>query len=328
MLVLRSYLLRSTAFLLVGFLSLNTTELHAGPRVGEPLRPLRQEKNLDPDKVALGDSLFHDRRLSADDTVSCASCHNLATNGSDSLSSATGIGGVVGPIKTPTVYNSGYNFVQFWDGRAADLEEQAAGPIHNPIEMGSNWEQVLGKLQQDKKLVKAFEAAYPDGLTPDTIVDAIAIFERSLVTTGSPFDRWLDGDDQAMNERQLKGYRLFKSYGCVSCHQGRNVGGNLYAFMGAMGDYFADRGGEITEADLGRFNVTKDEDDRYFFKVPSLRLAARQAFFFHDASQHTLEDAVRIMGRYQLGRDIPRQDIADMIVFLNSLVGVHPRLKP
>lgn len=296
-------------------------------RTDEPLLPLQPFKDLNPAKVALGDRLYHDVRLSADNTTSCASCHDLATNGSDSRPSSVGIGGAVGPIKAPTVYNSAYNFTQFWDGRATTLEEQAAGPVHNPIEMGSNWEQVLGKLREDEALVETFEALYPDGLTPDNITSAIADFERSLITLDSPFDRWLRGDSSALSELQLKGYRLFKSYGCSSCHQGRNVGGNLFASMGAIGDYFGHRDKKIVQADLGRFNVTGEETDRHFFKVPSLRLAARQKFYFHDASQTRLSEAIRIMGRYQLGREIPDKDIAAINAFLHTLVGSHPRLQ-
>ncbi len=297
-------------------------------RIGEPLLPLPSAQNLDPRKVDLGDLLFHDNRLSADNSTSCASCHNLSSNGSDSRATSIGIGKAVGPIKAPTVYNSGYNFVQFWDGRAADLEEQAAGPVHNPIEMGSNWEQVQAKLQKDAKLVARFKEVYPDGLNAKNIASAIAEFERSLVTVDSPFDRWLQGYESALNDKERRGYQLFKSYGCSSCHQGQNVGGNMYARMGAMGDYFADRGKKIVEADLGRFNVTKNEADRHLFKVPSLRLAARQKYFFHDGSQTDLKEAIRVMGQYQIGRNIPEDDISDINAFLHSLVGIHPRLKP
>ncbi len=316
-LILVAVLLLGSAFTLAG-----------AARTDEPLLPLRPFKNLDPAKVALGDRLYHDVRLSADNTTSCASCHDLSTNGSDSRPSSVGIGGAIGPIKAPTVYNAAYNFTQFWDGRATTLEEQAAGPVHNPIEMGSNWEQVLAKLKEDEELVDTFEALYPDGLTPDNITSAIADFERSLITLDSPFDRWLRGESAALSELQLKGYHLFKSYGCSSCHQGRNVGGNLFASMGAIGDYFGQRDRKIVQADLGRFNVTGEEADRHFFKVPSLRLAARQKFYFHDASQTRLSDAIRIMGRYQLGREIPDQDIAAIDAFLHALVGIHPRLQP
>jgi cytochrome c peroxidase len=298
-----------------------------GPRPNEPLQPLRPIPNLDARKVKLGDQLFHDPRLSVDNSISCESCHQLASNGADHRPRSLGVGGAEGSIKAPTVYNSGYNFVQFWDGRAATLEEQVGGPVNNPLEMASNWEQVVAKLQQDPKLISAFAAIYPEGITPETISNAIATFERSLVTTNAPFDRWLLGDDTALSEKELQGYRLFNSYGCSSCHQGRNVGGNLYAYMGAMGDYFADRGGEVTTADLGRFNVTGDPADRFFFKVPSLRLAVLQKYYFHDASETSLKQAIQTMGRYQLGRIIPSADATAIAAFLGSLVGNNPRLQ-
>lgn len=298
-----------------------------GPRLHEPVQPLRPFMNLDVRKVQLGDRLFHDRRLSLDNTISCGDCHQLDTNGSDSRAHSIGVDGAEGTIKAPTVYNSAYNFAQFWDGRAATLEEQAAGPIHNPLEMNSNWEQVMVKLKEDPEMVSAFAEIYPEGINPSSISDAIATFERSLITTDSPFDRWLRGDDAALTDQELQGYRLFNSYGCSSCHQGRNVGGNLYAYMGAMGDYFADRGGEVTKSDLGRFNVTGETSDRFFFKVPSLRLAVLQKYYFHDASETNLKRAIQTMGRYQLGRAVPIDDAAAIAAFLGSLVGNHPRLR-
>jgi cytochrome c peroxidase len=305
---------------------LTATAAFATDRINEPVRPLFPIGGLDSSKVALGDRLFHDPRLSTDNTISCASCHMLTTDGADGLPSAIGVGGAKGPIKTPTVYNSAFNFSQFWDGRAETLEDQAAGPVHNPLEMNSNWEEVIPKLSRDPEMVKSFQTAYGNGITPENIVDAIATFERSLVTIDAPFDRWLKGDEEAIGETELRGYTLFKSYGCSSCHQGRNVGGNLYASMGAMGDYFADQGREVTAADLGRYNVTGKEEDKHFFKVPSLRLVALQKYFFHDASTNSLEEAIKIMGRYQLGRLIPDRDASDIAEFLRSLVGKHPRL--
>lgn len=293
----------------------------------EPIRPLPQPKNEFPEQSALGDLLFHDPRLSADDTVSCASCHELAHDGIDHLEVAVGVGGIKGPIKTPTVYNSSFNFVQFWDGRAASLEEQAAGPVHNPIEMASNWKQVIAKLEQDPEMVRRFAEVYDNGITAENIVAAISAFERTLVTVNSPFDRWLRGDENALSEKEQQGYQLFKSYGCIACHQGANVGGNLFGKMGAMGDYFKDKQSPLRKVDMGRFNVTGNEQDRHMFKVPSLRLAANYSYFFHDAGADSLEQAIRIMGRYQLGRDIPDDDIALIAGFLHTLVGEHPRLK-
>ncbi|WP_428623687.1 cytochrome-c peroxidase [Sedimenticola sp.] len=292
----------------------------------EPILPLPSHIELDSRKVHLGNILYHDVRLSADDTISCAHCHNLETNGSDGQPRSKGIGGAVGDIKAPTVYNSGFNFVQFWNGRAASLEEQIGGPINNPIEMGSSWPQVLAKLNADPAMVSAFSQIYQDGITEQNIRDAIATFERSLITANSPFDRWLLGDETAISELELNGYLLFKDYGCTSCHQGKNVGGNMYGYMGAIGNYFSDRGDELTQADLGRYQVSGIDDDRHLFKVPSLRLAALQKFFFHDASVSKLEEAIQIMGRYQLGRKIPNEDVSAIAAFLKSLVGTHPQL--
>ena len=195
----------------------------------------------------------------------------------------------------------------------------ASAPIHNPIEMGSDWSQVLGKLRQDPALTAQAAAAYPQGLTEESIVDAIATFERSLITP-APFDRYLRGDGSAIGLGAARGYELFKDYGCVACHQGVNVGGNMFQVFGVMGDYFARRGGP-TQADLGRFNVTGLEADKHVFKVPSLRNVALTAPYFHDGSARTLEDAVDVMFRYQLGRSAPAEDKALIVEFLHTLTG-------
>lgn len=311
------------SILLMGGDALNA---ESGSRRDEPIRPLPLNTELDPLRVSLGDRLFHDPRLSADNSVSCAHCHILTTNGSDSRPGSVGIDGIVGGIRAPTVYNSGFNFVQFWNGRAASLKDQVNGPINNPIEMGSSWPEVLAKLNSDPEMAAAFLVVYKDGITEQNIRDAIATFERSLVTTDAPFDRWLRGDDDAISNLELQGYLLFKDYGCVSCHQGRNVGGNMYGYMGVVNNYFTDRTSPLTTADLGRFDITGDEEDLHLFKVPGLRLAALQKYFFHDASVDSLEEAIRVMGRYQLGRGIPDAHVTAIAAFLKSLVGRHPRL--
>ncbi len=298
-----------------------------GPR-NEPIVPIPVDHGEDRVKAALGDRLFHDPRLSANNTLSCATCHRLSTGGTDGQSRSRGIGGAMGPIKAPSVYNSGFNLSQFWDGRAPTLEAQAAGPVHNPLEMGSSWDQVVAKLRVDPGYQALFNRLYSDGITGPNVQDAIATFERTLTTPGSAFDRWLEGDNEALTALERRGYALFKSYGCIACHQGVNVGGNMYQRMGALGNYFTERGGEITNADLGRFNVTGDELDRHMFKVPSLRLVAINPPYFHDGSVQDLGEAVRLMGRYQLDRDIPSQDVDAIVAFLHSLVGRHPRLTP
>ena len=294
-----------------------------------PVSPLSSDvADIDPRKVRLGEEMFHDSRLSADDTISCASCHNLGSGGVDGWEKPIGIGGAQGVVNTPTVFNSVYNFTQFWDGRAENLEEQASGPVHNPAEMGSNWDQVVAKLKRDARIVSAFDAIYEDGVTGDNIVDAIATFERTLVTINAPFDHYLKGDRSAISKLAARGYELFQSYGCAACHQGVNVGGNMYQTMGAMGDYFGDRG-NVKKSDMGRYQVTGREEDRHVFKVPSLRVVAHTAPYFHDGSAKTLEDAVRHMAKYLLGReDMPETDIDAVVAFLKSLAGEYKRFDP
>jgi len=294
--------------------------LAAAQAPDEPIKPLPQKLTLDARKVELGRAMFNDKRLAKDDSLSCASCHDIAKGGADGKKTAVGIGGQVGGINTPTVLNSGFNFRQFWNGRAASLEEQAAGPVHDPMEMGSNWDQVLGKLNQDGALVGRFKGIYKDGLRPANIQDAIATFERSLVTP-SRFDRFLRGEPQAISQDEAQGYTLFKSYGCAACHQGVNVGGNMYQQFGVMDEYFKVRGSKMTDADLGRFNVTKLESDRHVFKVPSLRNVELTAPYFHDGASATLEEAVDVMFRFQLGRTAPAADKALIVKFLKTLTG-------
>lgn len=288
----------------------------------EPIPPIPFVLNFNPRKVALGERLFHEPKLSRDNTIACVSCHNLALGGTDRLPVSLGVGGAKGTINAPTVFNSGFNFRQFWDGRAASLEEQINGPTHAANEMASDWPQILAKLQADPAYPPLFAAIYPDGVTAANIRDAIATFERSLYTPNSRFDRYLRGEADALTEAERRGYERFKNYGCVSCHQGVNLGGNMYQTFGVMGDYFADRGNP-TEADFGRFNVTGEEKDRFVFKVPTLRNIALTAPYFHDGSAKTLEDAVTIMGRYQLGRPLTEEDIDLLVAFLRTLTGEY-----
>ncbi|MBX2802664.1 MAG: cytochrome-c peroxidase [Myxococcales bacterium] len=277
--------------------------------------------------VELGALLFHDRRLSADDSLSCASCHEIAAGGDDGKPRSVGIGGQLGGINAPTVLNSALNIAQFWDGRAKTLEEQIDGPLTATNELGSTWPDVLGKLSKDVALVGRFDAVFVDGMTATNVRRAIATFERSLVTVDSPFDRWLRGDEGALPADALRGYELFKEHGCISCHQGRNVGGNMYQTFGVMGDYFADRG-DLTDADLGRFAVTGRPEDKHRFRVPPLRNVALTAPYFHDGSAATLPDAVRVMARYQLGRRVADEDVTYIVAFLRSLTGELPSVEP
>lgn len=296
----------------------------AEPSANEPLAPLPPVGTLDANKVTLGRRLYHDTRLSGDSTLSCASCHSLDRGGVDPqvVRTSTGIRGQVGPINAPTVLNSRFNFVQFWDGRSPDLTDQAGGPVTNPKEMGATWAQVLPRLSGDPTYVAAFGAAYPDGVTQHNVQDAIATYEMTLVTP-SRFDRWLGGDATALTEQERQGYATFKQVGCTACHNGVNAGGGMYQRMGLVRDYFADRGSP-TDADNGRYNVTHQAVDRHFFKVPTLRNVEHTAPYFHDGSRATLEEAVQAMGRYQLGSELDASQVRLIVAFLRSLTGEIP----
>ena len=293
-------------------------------RAGEPVRPVDEYVEYDPAKAALGFDLFHDTRLSVDNTVSCASCHDLATAGVDNHQYSHGVNDLMGGVNAPTVYNAVYNFVQFWDGRAETLAAQAAGPPLNPVEMASpSFESIVAKLNADKAFAKAFTAVYPDGITEANITDAIEHFERTLITPGSRFDKWLLGDDAAITAEELEGYELFKKYDCATCHAGKNLGGLSYELMGLRKHYFEARGLEMTEEDNGRYKETKQERDRHRFKVPGLRNVEHTWPYYHDGTRHTLEEAVRDMGIYQSGVELTEDETAKITAFLKTLTGEY-----
>ncbi|WBL72464.1 cytochrome-c peroxidase [Serratia liquefaciens] len=287
----------------------------------EPIQPIPKALPVDAQKVALGFRLYHDPRLSGDSTLSCAHCHSLNTGGVDGRKTSIGVGGAVGPINAPTVFNSVFNSEQFWDGRAPTLQVQAGGPPLNPIEMASkSWEEIIGKLDKDPILTRDFVAAYPQGLSGETITDAIAEFEKTLITPDSPFDSWLRGDDNAMTMQQKHGYQLFKDNKCATCHGGTILGGRSFEPLGLKRDF---NFGEITAADIGRMNVTSEARDRLRQKVPGLRNVALTAPYFHRGDVATLDEAVKLMLRYQVGTELPQQDVDDIVAFLESLTGVY-----
>lgn len=293
-------------------------------KAAEPVRPIDLTAEVDQEKVALGFALFHDTRLSLDNTVSCASCHDLSTAGVDNHQYSHGVDDQVGGVNAPTVYNAVYNFVQFWDGRAKTLADQAAGPPLNPIEMAStSFDEIIAKLQADKPFAKAFTAVYPDGLTEANITDAIEEFERTLITPNSRFDKWLRGDNEAITADELAGYELFKKYDCATCHVGPNLGGQSYELMGLRRHYFADRGLELTVEDNGRFKETQLERDRHRFKVPGLRNVEHTWPYYHDGTRETLEDAVRDMGIYQSGVELTSLEVDQITSFLKTLTGEY-----
>lgn len=290
----------------------------------ESIRPVQDSVPVDMRKVILGNLLFHDVRLSADNTVSCSSCHGLNTGGVDNKPFSEGVGGQHGGVNAPTVFNALYNFVQFWDGRAATLADQAAGPPLNPVEMAcKSFDEICDKLKADAAFSKAFTEVYPDGINEANITNAIQEFEKTLLTPNSRFDKYLKGDMAALTTEELAGYDLFKKYNCATCHVGENMGGQSYELMGIKQDYFADRGTELTVEDYGRFKETKNERDRHRFKVPGLRNVALTAPYFHDATQATLEDAVRAMGKYEVGVDLSQQEVKQIVAFLQTLTGEY-----
>ena len=295
------------------------------PGSSEPIKLIPDESATDAEKVALGRALFHDPRLSKDDSVACVSCHDLGSGGDDGRKVSVGVEGRTGPINAPTVFNAGLNFKQFWDGRAETLEEQIDGPVQSPVELGSLWPDVIAKLHAHETYPQRFEALYPDGINRTNVKNALAEFMRSLTTPNSRFDQWLEGDRDALDSQEKRGYALFKHYGCISCHQGANAGGNMFQVFGVLNDYFKRRG-RITEVDYGRYNVTGNPADRHAFKVPGLRMAALTAPYLHDGSAATLRDAVDVMFEYQLGRSAPDEDKDAIVAFIETLAGENREL--
>ena len=295
-----------------------------GDRAFEPVRPIDTQVDVDMEKVALGFALFHDTRLSVDNTVSCATCHALETAGVDNHQYSHGVDDQLGGVNAPTVYNAVYNFVQFWDGRAKTLADQAAGPPLNPIEMASpSFDHIIAKLKADKAFVKDFTKVYPDGITEANITDAIEEFERTLITPNSRFDKWLRGDDSAITADELAGYELFKKYDCATCHVGPNLGGQSYELMGLRKHYFADRGMELTNEDNGRYKETQLERDRHRFKVPGLRNIEHTWPYYHDGTRHTLDEAIYDMGLYQTGVEMAASEVDKIEAFLLTLTGEY-----
>ncbi|MCG8423488.1 MAG: cytochrome-c peroxidase [Proteobacteria bacterium] len=278
---------------------------------------------VDADIAALGKKLYEDKQLSGDGTVSCMSCHDVAKGGDDGRPTSLGINDQEGPINAPTVLNASYNVLQFWDGRAATLEDQAGGPIENPKEMGGNIADVIVYLKGDTEYSNAFAAAFSDGVTEANIRFSIAEYERTLVTLNSPFDQYLSGDDDAMSEAALRGAQLFAKIGCSDCHNGPALGGSSFEKLGVAKDYFKDRG-NVTEADYGRYNVTANEAHRHQFKVPTLRNIELTDPYLHDGTVTTLDEAIRKMATYQLDMTLEDDEVSDLTAFLKALTGEIP----
>lgn len=292
--------MRKIPFFILGiFISLFSEEL---------ITPIPIENILNKNKVILGKRLFLDTRLSKNNTISCASCHILQEGGDDNLPVSIGIDGKKGTLNAPTVYNSKFNFLQFWDGRAKSLKDQATGPIHNPIEMDANFPLIITKLKQDSQYINLFKKVYKDGITQNNIIDALVAFEETLTTPNSRFDRYLKKEN-TLSKEEIAGYKLFKDYGCISCHNGVNIGGNVFQRIGIHSPF-----------------QSKNHNDIHTLKVPTLRNISKTAPYLHDGSVKNLSDTVKIMFSLQLGVEPSPKEVEFIVSFLKTLDGELPSI--
>jgi cytochrome c peroxidase len=289
--------------------------------------PAPADNPTTPAKVSLGKMLYHDPRLSSSGTVSCASCHNTMLGGEDNRAGSVGVGGQVGGRSAPTVWNSAFNKVQFWDGRAASLEEQAAGPVTNPIEMGmKSWDDVVVRLKSIEGYQVAFEKAFgKDSISKDTATKAIAAYERTLITPNSAYDKYVKGNKKAMTEQQIRGMNKAVELGCVGCHSGPAFNG-----PGTFQKFPVINNGALSaryklKKDKGLAEVTNKKEDEHFWKVPTLRNIALTAPYFHNGKVKTLDKAVKVMAKMQLGKDLSKAEVADIVAFLDALTGEFPK---
>jgi len=293
----------------------------AEPRTDEPITPIEPAKVTNSAKVDLGKKLYFDTRLSMSGIISCNTCHNLSLGGTDNIKTSIGHKWSPGPVNAPTVLNSSLIVAQFWDGRAANLKEQAGGPIAAGVEMAMPHTMAVQVLESIPGYREEFKKVYgSDKIAIDNVTDAIAAFEETLVTPNARFDKWLKGDDNALTKTELEGYNLFKESGCVACHNGPAAGGTSFQKMGLFEEY------KSTSPAEGRAAVTGVDAERFNFKVPTLRNVELTYPYFHDGQANTLEEAVEIMGRLQLGRKYNEEEIGKIVAFLKTLTGDQPQV--
>lgn len=294
------------------------------------LQPIPDSLSTDIRKVTLGRKMYNEARISLDGTLSCATCHVIDKGGADSRGTRTseGIYGQFGGINAPTVLNAAFNVEQFWNGRAHTLADQAAGPPVNPVEMGDQtWEQICERLKEDASLVAEFQSIYPEGITQATVTDAIAEYEKTLITPNDRLDQMLKGDENALTEEEKKGLAAFMDNSCAVCHVGKTLGGQSFETLGIYEDYYAAREQSnpdivYNDDDKGLAGFTGDTADLHRFKVPGLRNISKTSPYFHDGTQATIEDAVRAMFRFELGvKEAPESDVASISAFLRTLDG-------
>ena len=294
------------------------------------LQPIPDSLATDIRKVTLGRKMYNEARVSLDGTLSCATCHVIDKGGADSRGTRTseGIYGQFGGINAPTVLHAAFNVEQFWNGRAHTLADQAAGPPVNPVEMGDQtWEQICERLKEDASLVAEFQSIYPEGITQATVTDAIAEYEKTLITPNDRLDQMLKGDENALTEEEKKGLAAFMDNSCAVCHVGKTLGGQSFETLGIYEDYYAAREQSnpdivYNDDDKGLAGFTGDTADLHRFKVPGLRNISKTSPYFHDGTQATIEDAVRAMFRFELGvKEAPESDVASISAFLRTLDG-------
>ncbi len=320
--------------LAAGMVALTAGAAHAFEPLPKEV-PVPADNPMSAAKVELGKQLYFDPRLSIDGTVSCNSCHNVMGSGTDNRATSVGVDGQRGGRSAPTVWNAAFLTAQFWDGRAATLEDQAKGPPLNPIEMGMPSEEAVEeRLKAIPGYVEQFEAVFggKDAVSYDNMAKAIAAFERTLITRNSPFDRYLAGEKDALSEQAKRGMKLFEKVGCGSCHSGPNFAGPTSL---PMGEGFYQKFPIVAskydaqydlKADKGRYEVTKDKADINVWRVPTLRNVAVTAPYFHNGAVKTLDEAVRVMAKSQLDVELSDAEVRDMVAFLESLTGEFPEI--
>jgi cytochrome c peroxidase len=309
--------------LLACTLSISFTHIEANENNKlEPIYPIPQNIEVNTEKANIGEQLFFDTRLSRDNSIACATCHQLDAGGDDNLAKGISISGESHVFNTPSIFNALYNFRQNWEGSIKTPQEQIDDVVTSQNGFDNQWQNIISLLSTDKQLTTNFRQAYSDGINKTNIIDALVEFEKTLITPNSRFDRYLRNEDNALSRKEIEGYIIFKELGCVSCHQGINIGGNLFQKFGVFYDYMAERG-NLSKHDYGRFNTTNRLIDQFVFKVPSLRNVAVTAPYLHDGSAKTLDDAISIMGRTQIGRTLTMDEVLSIKAFLITLTGEY-----
>jgi cytochrome c peroxidase len=300
-------------------LTIGLTIVHSDQQLQDKITPIEDSPELDPRKLDLGGRLFADTIMSGKGRLACATCHDLKTSGTIGLKRTIGYEGRVHRFNAPTIFNVANNYRLGWRGNFTSLTFQNEQILLDANIMANSWDSLLKRLKMATNYNRDFLAIYGQEPSKDNVLDVLTTFQRSLATTGSRFDQYLQGSQDALSSTEKRGYRLFQDYGCISCHQGSNIGGNLFQKFGI---FASPPGGDPTsDGDLGRFTTTRNEKDRGYFRVPSLRNVAVTAPYFHDGRAATLDEAVRVMAQTQVGQDMSKEDIDAIVQFLTSLTG-------